>query len=225
MAAMSATFGSLPRARRRFRHQLGRGLRANPLDRRQQLPDLVRSQEMFDVTLEVPEATTKQVQVFTEEAYLAGVHLGVMVPDGGVCRAFQSAGELAPHGALAPSDARDLAFGGRADRGGGGEGLQQRGGARTIQLHHIARELRKAQIDHPMELPRAVAKVLEEAGPQTDELAQIPRCDIREQRGRRPLLLTETCQPESIDRVRLGPDQVLLGKAPSTQRIAEYAED
>src|SRR5207247_3577309 len=82
-------------------------------------------------------------------------------------------------------------------------------------------ELRKAQIDGPMELPRAVAKILEEAGPQTDELAKIPRGDIREQRGRRPLLSTETCQPESIDRVRLGPDQVLLGKAPSTQRLNE----
>jgi hypothetical protein len=83
----------------------------------------------------------------------------------------------------------------------------------------MARELREAEIDHPVQLPGPVTEVLQEARAQPNELAQIARGHGGENGDRWPLLLPEASQANGIDRVGLRAHQVVLGKPPGTQRI------
>jgi hypothetical protein len=72
-----------------------------------------------------------------------------------------------------------------------------------------------------MELAHTVAEVLAQAIAELDELAQFLRRSVGQPAGGRPLLRGEARNPHRIDRIGLGPLQVLPGEAPRPQRVQQ----
>jgi hypothetical protein len=65
----------------------------------------------------------------------------------------------------------------------------------------MAGELRKPEINEPVQLPHPVPKVLPQTIAEPDQLAQLLRRLIRQPAGRRPFLRGEARNPHRIDRV------------------------
>ena len=74
----------------------------------------------------------------------------------------------------------------------------------AVEGPHMAREFGKAEIDEAVQLPHAIAEVLEQPLAQPDELAQFLGEGIGQGRGGGPLLGREAGDAQGVDSVGLG---------------------
>ena len=70
-----------------------------------------------------------------------------------------------------------------------------------------------------MQLPQAIAEVLDQAIAEAHELAQFLGGRVRHAGRRRPLLRAEAGEAQRVDRVGFGAHEILAGQAVRAQRI------
>ena len=198
------------------------GLGPDAVDRREELADLVVLERALDVLAQRADPPAQQVDVLAGEAHLGPVDLRVVTAD----RARRGADEILRQLAAHLVEAVVAEIGEALDRDAD-EGLssrvlvEDRGRELAVERPDEADKLGEVEVHQPVELPHAVAEVLDEAVAQPHELAQLLGGGVGDPRRRGPLLPREARDPQGVDRVGLGPLQVLAGEAVGPERIDE----
>lgn len=203
-----------------FGDQSSRSLRAEAINPGQPRADLLLVERALDVALAIGEASAPQVDVLGNVVRLEAVDrptaLAGQAPG---CRG-RRLGHFRPDGV--PTIVAHL---GQVTRRGLRDRLSRRVFAQDAGRQHlggvppIARELRKAQVDQSMELPRAVGGVLAQPIAIAHQLVQLLEGMAAEQGRYRLLHTAEADQPQGVYSIGFGADQISSLTMMGTRKI------
>ena len=200
----------------------GGRLRPDSLDRGQQFANLVGVEQVFDVALDLGQAASPEIEVLADVACLQGVGRSMVLADRALGGLDELLGQLG-----ADQVAPVVAQPGEPARVGAGEGLcgrifgQEASGKHAVEAADVARELREAEIDEPVQLTDAVVEVLAQPVAVTDQFAQALGGLVVQPGRRRAFLEAEAGKAVGVNGVGLGAFQAAVLEAPGNERAEQ----
>ena len=175
----------------------------------------------LDVLLELLHPAAQQLYVRARVFYLQLVSLRVVSSHRSLGRRYQRKHEFLIH-VMAPvvGETSELSLRNARKRFRRGIARQDHNRQRRSDVY-VAGVLWKAQVHRPMELAHLVAQVIDTAGTQPDQFAQLSRDLVRNRRRCGPLLCCEPRNAERINRVGFRPLSSLLGETSCAKGIQQ----
>ena len=154
----------------------GRGLGADAVDGGEQPADLVLAQSAVEIAVELAQAAAQDVEVIAGVADLQAIGGAVVLSDGAAGGVAEQARQVqADVMAAVVAQGRQTAHRHPAEGRGGGIVAQDGAGQFAVEGAHVAGELGKAEIDQAVQLPHAIAEILQQARAQLRRARAIPR--------------------------------------------------